>query len=424
MIPEVAENPADTERQYRYWQNRILVSAIIGYALFYFVRKNLSVAMPAMEQALGLSKSQLGLFLTLHGLLYGVSKFLNGFVGDRMNARWMMALGLAVCAVLNLVFGMSTTVYTLGVVWMINGWFQGAGFPPCARLLTHWFSPKVLATKMSIWSSSHSLGAGLVVVLCGYLVVHGWRLCFYVPAGIALCGAFLLVALLRDTPESLGLPAIETTSEHARPPQGDRSRLVFGNGYIWLLSVANLFVYTVRYGILDWGPTFLKQARHIDLTSASWMVAAFEGCGILGMLSSGWLTDRFFGGRAARVCPLYMGCCVGALTLFWRLPNAGTATSVVLLCLAGFFTYGPQTLIGIAAANLATKRAAATAVGLTGLFGYLSTAISGVGVGWLVERYGWDAGFLLFVVAAAVGTCLFVFCWPARADGYERDVAG
>ena len=138
MTPAPTEAAA-TSREYRYWQTRILILTIVGYALYYFVRKNLSVAMPAMEQSLHLSKSQLGLFLTMHGLLYGVSKFLNGFVGDRVNARWMMALGLVACAALNFGFGMSSTAWTLGLVWMLNGWFQGVGFPPCARLLTHWF---------------------------------------------------------------------------------------------------------------------------------------------------------------------------------------------------------------------------------------------------------------------------------------------
>jgi OPA family glycerol-3-phosphate transporter-like MFS transporter/OPA family sugar phosphate sensor protein UhpC-like MFS transporter len=317
-------------------------------------------------------------------------------------------------------FGWSSTAWSLGLLWMLNGWFQGVGFPPCARLLTHWFSPRALPMKWSIWSSSHSLGAGLVVVLCGYLVVYGWRLCFYVPAAIALGGAVLLAIVLRDTPESMGLPPIESRDECARLPKGGFGHLVFGNRYIWLVAVGNLFVYTVRYGILDWGPTFLKQARHIDLTRASWMVAAFEGAGILGMLSSGWLTGRFFGGRATRVCPVYMAGCVGSLVLFWGLPHAGPWVSVTLLCLAGFFIYGPQTLVGIAAANLATKQAAATAVGLTGFFGYLSTVLSGVGVGWLVERHGWDAGFLMFIAAAVAGMLLFMLCWPARADAYER----
>jgi OPA family glycerol-3-phosphate transporter-like MFS transporter/OPA family sugar phosphate sensor protein UhpC-like MFS transporter len=194
--------------------------------------------------------------------------------------------------------------------------------------------------------------------------------------------------------------------------------MVFSNPHIWVLSFANFFVYTVRYGILDWGPTFLKQSRHIELATAGWMVAAFEVSGILGMLSSGWLTDRFFGGRGARACLIYMGMCVLALALFWRMPDQSQFSSTVLLCVAGFFVYGPQSLVGISAANLATKRAAASAVGLTGLFGYLSTVVSGVGVGMLVQKHGWDAGFLLFVVAALAGTSLFALCWKAKAHGY------
>src|SRR5262249_1924720 len=158
------------------------------YGAFYFVRKNLSVAMPVMEQQLHIAKSDLGLFLTLHGLLYGVSKFANGILTDRADGRVFMAVGLAASAILNICFGLSSTVVALGIIWMANGWFQGMGYPPCARLLTHWFGPRELATKMSFWNASHSLGAGAIVVLCGYLVTHfsSWRVCFFVPAAIAL----------------------------------------------------------------------------------------------------------------------------------------------------------------------------------------------------------------------------------------------
>ena len=93
-IPVTMTDAAEIQAKYRYWQTRILISSIIGYALFYFVRKNLSVAMPAMGQDLGISKADLGLFLTLHGVLYGVSKFAHGIFGDRANARTLMATGL------------------------------------------------------------------------------------------------------------------------------------------------------------------------------------------------------------------------------------------------------------------------------------------------------------------------------------------
>jgi OPA family glycerol-3-phosphate transporter-like MFS transporter/OPA family sugar phosphate sensor protein UhpC-like MFS transporter len=107
-----------------------------------------------------------------------------------------------------------------------------------------------------------------------------------------------------------------------------------------------------------------------------------------------------------------------AMLLFWQFGTT-PALATTFLAAAGFFIYGPQCLIGISAANLATKRAAAASAGLTGLFGYASTLVSGVGVGWLADKHGWDAAFLLLVVSAIVGSMLFALCWPAKAHGYQ-----
>src|SRR5688572_14634279 len=162
-LPVSTTEPELIEHQFAYWRRRVLLWSIAGYAVFYFVRKNIGIAIPVMETELGISKAELGMFLTLHGLLYGVSKFANGFLGDRSNARAVMVTGLVASAILNICFGMSSAVLAFGLFWMLNGWFQGMGFPPCARLMTHWFPPGKLATKMALWNTSHSLGAGLVL---------------------------------------------------------------------------------------------------------------------------------------------------------------------------------------------------------------------------------------------------------------------
>jgi sugar phosphate permease len=422
---EPITDPAQIQPGFAYWRKRVLVSSIAGYAIFYFVRKNLSIAMPAIEHDLGISKSDLGMFLTLHGLLYGVSKFANGFVADRSNARAVMVVGLISSAVLNVFFGLTTAVVMFGLIWMLNGWFQGMGFPPCARLMTHWFAPKQLATKMTIWNTSHSIGAGLVLVLCGYLVEINWRLCFFVPAAIGLCGAAGLWRSVPDTPPSVGLPEVQgTESPKGEAGSEDFKALlwenVFCNKYIWLVAAANFFVYVIRYAILDWGPTMLSQAKHIKLSHAGWMVAAFELSGLAGMLISGWLTDRVFAGRAIRACAVYMIFSAISIVLFWKSSSQSLWVNTALLCGAGFFIYGPQALVGIAAANLATKRAAATAVGLTGLFGYASTVLSGWGLGALVEHHGWNAAFTALTGIAFIGVLLFLLGWRARAHGYQQ----
>ena len=115
-------------------------------------------------------------------------------------------------------------------------------------------------------------------------------------------------------------------------------------------------------------------------------------------------------------------CMVGAsaaMFLFWKLGNTPNSATAFLM-VAGFFIYGPQALIGIIAANLATKRAAATAAGFTGLFGYARTLISGWGLGLLVDRSGWHVAFGALLGVGAFGMFLFLLCWPAKAHGYEE----
>ena len=150
------------------------------------------------------------------------------------------------------------------------------------------------------------------------------------------------------------------------------------------------------------------------------MISGFEVFGLFGALLGGWITDRFLGGRAARACVVYMALAGVSILLFWKVQTQSELLITGLLCATGFFVYGPQCLLAIACANLATKRAAATAVGLTSIFGYASTTLSGWGLGYVVQHYGWNAGFAGLIGCAAIGTLLFICAWPAQADGYAR----
>lgn len=420
------EDPA-TRKLFSYWQTRTLIATMFGYAAYYLVRKNLSFAMPGIESDLGITKTQLGTFLTLHGLLYGVSRFVNGMWADRANARYFMAAGLMLSVGANVFFGFSSTVLLLGVAWMINGWVQGMGFPPCCRLMTHWYPPETLATKMSVWNTSHSIGAWAAALLCPFIVIHmGWRWAFHGPAILCSVAGVILFFMLRDTPSSVGLPEIKvagTADTHGEDKNSADYKAfvrkhVFANPMIWYISLANFFVYILRFAILDWGPTLLKEMKHFSLLHAGWMVIAFEISGIIGMLIAGKVTDKFFGGRGSRTCVFCMVGAALAMLAFWKLGNS-LATATVFLAIAGFFVYGPQALIGITAANLATKRAAATAAGFTGLFGYASTIVSGRGLGWTVDNYGWNTAFGLLLAMGTLGTVCFILAWPAKAHGYD-----
>ena len=94
--------------------------------------------------------------------------------------------------------------------------------------------------------------------------------------------------------------------------------------------------------------------------------------------------------------------------------------SILALAMAGFFIYGPQALIGIASANQATKEASATANGLAGIFGYVGSFLSAIGVGIVADHWGWNVVFYLIIGIGVLGAITFITMWAAPRDGYAR----
>lgn len=446
----------DLTKKYRYWEWRTIIVLSIGYALFYFVRKNLGMAIPAMEAELGISKTQLGMFLTLHSLIYGCSRFVNGLLVDRFSKKKIMALGLLLTCVVNLFIcfspklnglltlldaeGKATLglVYLIGSLWVLNGYIQGMGVPPCVSLLAHWIKPDELATKQSVWNVSHTLGAGLVVALCGFMLdrfgYSAWYLCFIVPALIALVGVPMLFFGLKDDPSEVGLPPVEKMmdgadkmSDEADPLENIDgvkykkiiNKMVFANPYIWILGLSNFCVYVIRLTILDWGASFLTEEKGMDIAEAGGLLATTEIVGgTLGMLLAGWLSDKLFKSKAHRTCFFCVVFATLAFFLFWKCNSL--VMSFVYLVISAFFIYGPQALYGVCASQQATKYAAGTGNGIVGVFGYASSVVSGVMFGSMAETGGWDSVFpvaIAFGIAGAIATGMM---WNAPADGYAK----
>ena len=409
-------------------QTRFILFSAITYAFFYLTRKNLSMAQPAMLEEGVISTYALGTMLSIHGIVYGLSRFVNGFWADRLNGRIFMGVGLALSALMNFLFGCTSLSILFAVFWVVNGWTQGMGFPPCTKMLTHWIHPRELATKMSVWNTSHSFGAVMALALCSLLFNQGfgWRWCFYIPAALAGIVAVFCFFFVKESPREAGfdelkiedaVPDLEASGITVR----DRMKLVFSNRVIWLIAFANFFVYIVRFGFLDWGPTFLKQYKGIPVEKGGLMIIAFELAAVVGTIFAGWVTDKVFKGRGVRTCLFCMLFTACFSFCFWYLPEGAPIwQATALLMGAGFCIYGPQALIGIIAANQATKEASAMANGFTGIMGYLSTTVSGIGVAFIKTNYGWGATLCSFAVFAIIGMILFVVAWGASADGYRK----
>jgi sugar phosphate permease len=424
------QEKAEISRRYLYWRFRVMYSAISGYALFYFVRVNLPIAAPAITHEFGFSNTQWGLVLSISTIVYAISKFLSGVVGDRANPRYLLGLGLLFSAVVNLVFGLGASLGFFMFFWALNNLFQGTGVPPCVRLLTYWFSPKEIGRAWGIWNSSHQIGGAVILVCGGFLVSHyGWRSAFWVPALVAIVGACWVMNRLPDSPESVGLPPVEIFKGEARKEEIKAAipfRHIFKthiltNKGVWIVSVANFFVYVVRIGILSWAPKYLTEAKGFTLQGASFAGASFEVAGIFGAYTAGWLSDTVFRGRRAPVSVAYMFFLTLFLLALFFVPKGHVALMCLIFTALGFLVYGPQLLVAVAAADYATKVASASAVGLTGLFGYLGASVCGLATGILVDKFGWNGAVWFYASSAIIGCALLATTWKRVSPVIRHD---
>jgi glycerol-3-phosphate transporter len=420
------QNDASIGKAYSYWRLRIMYSMMLGYAAFYLVRQNFTMAIPFFQSELGYSKTEIGQIMTTGAIIYGLGKGIAGLLSDKSNARYFMSAGLFLSAIVSFFLGFGESWYFLLAFWVMNNVFQSMGWPPCARLLTHWFSPKEIGTKWATWNASQQIGAASCMLICGFIVQnnYNWRLIFFVPSIICLFLAVFLFNRLRDTPESLGLPPIEQHKKlvDLTPNQVEDSMTtkeiflnVIKNKLVWYVCFANFFVYIVRMSIFSWAPTFLREFKGSTLQLAAWQTAAYDITGIFGGLIAGYLSDKFFKGHRGRVGVISMLILSGCIFWLWQSPVNSPVLHFLIMMLIGFLVTGPQILVGVAAADFASKRAAGAASGLTGTVGYIGTAVTGVGIGFLVDNYGWDKAFIFIIISAFLSVLFFALTWNHRS---------
>ena len=423
--PEITDQEK-VKKDYAYWRIRVFYSMYFGYALYYLTRNSFTFVMPSLIQDLGYDKGQLGSLASMLPLTYGLSKFVTGMLGDKTNPRYLMGLGLMATGVCNIFFGLSSSLIFFGVMCGLNGVFQGCGWPPCARLLTHWYSHSERGRWWSVWNTSHNIGGAVIPLFTAYCAqVYGWRSAMIFPGVFVILGGLFLINRLCDTPQSVGLPSIENfRDDHPETLRKESERefsakeilfeYVLSNPYIWILAVSYFFVYIIRQAISVWTVLYLVEDKGYTQLGAGGVIFWFEMGGIVGSLLAGWVSDRFFSANRGPVNALFCLFSILAIYMFWTAAGTSLLLDSVLVFTIGLLIFGPQMLIGIAAAELAHKKAAATATGFIGWIAYLGAAAAGYPLGIIAQDFGWEGFFLTLTACAILSSVLLIPLWNVQ----------
>lgn len=424
--------PEDVTKRLHYWRKRVFISLWITYASFYLCRVNISIAIPGILEEYSITKTAMGAVLTALFFAYAVGQFINGQLGDKFGARKLITFGAVVSAILNLIFSILPGIVSLmALVWGLNGYFQSMGWSPSTKTIANWFPIKIRGKVTGLFGSCYQFGNAVSWVLAGFVVgMFGWRFAFWIPAIVVIIVAVQWFINGRNAPEEIGLPTVEDCHEgimELKECQKDEHlgfkytlKTVLSDPRIWMVGFSLFGLNIIRYGFMDWAPTYMFEVEKAAISTAAYKALAIPLAGSLGALFAGWASDKFFQSRRAPIMVFMLAGLMGLTILYPQLKHFHWIWSLLCLIAIGFTMYGPHVMIcATIPMDYASRKAAASAAGFIDGFGYFGAALTGIISGFLIDNYGWNAAFYFWVVGVFLAIVLMSLQWNYRPEKGE-----
>ncbi|MFL1676923.1 MFS transporter [Paenibacillus dendritiformis] len=430
--------PEQVQKTYKRFRVQSLLGVFFGYMAYYIVRNNFALSTPHLQNDLHLSATEVGLLSSCMLIAYGISKGLMSSLADKADPKRYMALGLLMCALVNVMMGFSTAFWMFAGLVILNGIFQGMGVGPSFITIANWFPRRQRGVVGAIWNISHNVGGGIVapVVGVGFAMLgqEHWQAASYqVPAAVAIVFALIVLALTKGSPVNEGLPPLNeivpdesepaaSASSASKPPEDMSVWQIFKNYVLfnknaWFVSFVDVFVYMVRFGIISWLPIYLLNVKNFTKAEMSVAFLFFEWAAIPSTLLVGYVSDRFFKGYrmppAIIAMTLIFFCIIG----YWQ--SGSLLVTTIFAAIIGCLIYIPQFLASVQTLEVVPPFAVGSAVGLRGFMSYILGASLGTTLfGFMVDRVGWNGGF--YVLLTAVVFCI-IFCILTHMGAKEME---
>ncbi len=390
----------------------------------YLDRVCFSTTAGAMSEELGLSLEQIGLAGSCFVLGYVLFEIPGGWLADRFGARRMLTRIVIWWSGFTALTGIAWNLGALIAIRFLFGCGEAGAFPGATSAIARWFPRNELARAQSIVMFGSRIGFAMTSwIVISLMTSYGWRAVYWIFAVLGLVWAVGWQSWFRDTPEQHGSvgPSELALIQTQRAATGERTRISFGA----LLASRNVWALCGMYSGYTWGlyfyiqwlPTYLAQARGLDLPEIGPMAAAVLLSGALANLMGGWFSDKLaprLGIRTARRLPAVAG--LLAAGAFLALAGTLDNNTLALVCLGLSFGCAELILAVTWATCLDIGGSAAGVVsGTMNSLGQIGGALAPWLIGVMVDRTGsWELPLLVSAAYYGVSALLWLAIEPER----------
>jgi ACS family D-galactonate transporter-like MFS transporter len=384
-------------------------SVVVILFLFYTVnsidRSSLGVAMPTITEEFELTATMQGVILSAFFWTYCLLQIPGGLAADRFGPRRVIGIASAVWGLFTAFAGLAANGLMLILARLGLGAFEAPYMSSASKLVSNWMPPKRRASGVTLIDSGAPLGAAFGGLLVAWLIATtgSWRWSFIIIGLSTVVIGFLVFLYIRNNPVEHKLAnaaEVELINTEAEA-EGEKPGVSRAN--VTAMVIGRLAWAMVFWGLVTWGPSYLSNARGLDLKAMGFATFLIFFCGAIGEILSGFLADRLQKrfSRNFSFKLLFGGSGALSLAALVALPFVTDATTAVaLLCIGVFFNlFGG--LYWTIPAMLAKKEKVGLVGGTMNFAGTSAGIIVPIVAGVLLDVTGGYTAVLVFLAAAA-----------------------
>jgi sugar phosphate permease len=389
----------------------VLFASLLVQTTASFGNQSISPLAPFLLADLRLSKVELGLVVSAFYLGAVLMLTPAGWASDRLGVRRMFLFGLLGVGVPLLLAAQVGLLPLLMGTMLLSGVGNAVALPPTTRAITYWFPPRLRGTAMGIKQT----GVALAGVIMGLVVPRlaeplGWRGTLSSIGWFTVAAGLLAWLLYREHPEA---HAAQTQNR----VQGGGFRALLANRNLMLLCATSIFLAAAQLSLINFMVLFLKERLGYEAAAAGGLLALAQSGGVVGRIGWGVVSDAFFGGRRRVIMAIIAaGSALSAFALAQIGPGVSEQLLWLLLVITGLTAVGWNGINMTFVAEVAGRRASATAAGLNLTGSYIRVLFGPPLIGWLVDHYSYVSAFLVAGVLGLVALALILQIRPAAPD--------
>jgi len=405
--------------------HKVIVAVLLCYLVAWLDRMAISMALPYIAKEFDLSATAVGGILSAFFVGYAGFQIPGGWLADKFGARRVITWSLAIWSVFTMLTGVVTNMTHMLLVRFVFGAGEGVFPGPVWKIVGAWFSKKDRGTANSCVLTSTTLGPALTPLLVAPLIAaYSWRSVFYILGALGLVCVFISWRYIVDKPEQFpGISdaevqrikaeraADEAASANLEQSIAPKSSFMdlMKEPRIWVMFFGVFFLTVPIWGYMTWLPTYLVKVRGMNLTRMAVAASIPFFVATVGMLLSGWMSDKLFRGRRRYLVVFAELIGAGCLYLFYTTPSAEYALMYQSLA-AGFLFMALGSIWALPVIYL-PENLMGSGSGFVNTGGQLGGLVAPLAIGMIIDWTGgdYDAAFKLLALSCLVSSSIIFF---------------